>query len=276
MIHQRILPHPALQPFVKEYMLFHFVFSPAMPTFVQALPPLPEHGLEFLPKGLATAINQQTGASSQETPCVIFGQPISRINFVMPSEDYLVIRVIFQPGGLFRLLGRLSLVEFTDKIADAEQVFDPSMRLVNEQLLHAKSYPEMIQIIDAFLLVKVRRVKAELHSVDKIGQFLQHNPTRFSLDWLASQACLSPRQVERKFVERMGIGPKLYCRIARFHQAFTYKSMHANLDWLTVAVKFGYTDFQHLSKDIKEFAGVSPNTLLSESALSPATMLGLA
>lgn len=275
MINQRILPHPALQDFVKEYMLFHFVFSPAMPTFIQALPPLPEHGLEFLPKGLATAINQQTGASSRETPCVIFGQPISRINFVMPTEDYLVIRVIFQPGGLFRLLGGLPLPEFTDKIADAEQVFIPSMRSVNEQLLNAKSYPEMIQVIDAFLLAKVRLVKAKIHAVDKIGQFLQHNPTRFSLDWMASQACISPRQLERKFVERLGVGPKLFGRIARFHQAFMYKEMHPNLDWLTVAVKFGYTDFQHLSKDIREFAGVAPNTLLSEYALSPAKVLGL-
>ena len=79
-------------------MLFHFVFSPTMPTSVRALPPLPEHGLEFLPKGLATALNRQTGASSRETPCVVFGQPISRVNFVMPAEGYLVIRVIFSQG----------------------------------------------------------------------------------------------------------------------------------------------------------------------------------
>jgi AraC-like DNA-binding protein len=268
MIYQRIPPHPALQAFVKEYMLFHLLYEPTRPNGVQALPPLPEHGLEFLPKGLATSVNQQTGAVSYETPYVIFGQPVSRTNFIMPTDDYLVIRVIFQPGGLFRWLGGLPLSEFTDQIANAEPILKPSQRFVNDQLRQAKSYPQLIQIIEGFLLSQIRLVKTEVHPVDKIGLLIQQTPNRFSLDWLASQACLSPRQLERKFVERLGIGPKLFSRIARFHQAFTWKEANPQLDWLTVAVRFGYTDFQHLAKDVKEFAGVAPNTLLAESALS--------
>lgn len=268
MIYQRIPPQPALQAFVKEYMLFHLVYDPARPILIKPLPPLPEHGLEFLPRGLATSVNQQTGEVSQETPYVIFGQPVSRINFMMPTDDYLVIRVIFQPGGLFRLLGGLPMREFADKIVDAECLIRPDLLSVNEQLLQAKSYPQLIQIIETFVLAKVRLVKSTVHAVDKIGQLIQQNPTSFSLDWLANQANLSPRQLERKFVERLGIGPKLYSRISRFHQAFMWKEANPQLDWLTVAVKYGYTDFQHLSKDVKEFAGVAPNTLLAESALS--------
>ena len=276
MVYQRILPQPALQTFVKEYLLFHAVYDPAKPTLVKTLPPLPEHGLEFLPDGLATSINQQTGEQSQETEYVIFGQPVCRINFVMPPQDYLVIRVIFQPGGLFRLLGGLPLNEFADKIADAEPMIKPNLLAVNEQLRNAKSYPQRIQIIEAFLLAKIRLVKTGIHAVDKIAQILLHRPTHFSLDWAADQACLSPRQLERKFVERIGIGPKLFSRISRFHQAFMYKEARPHLDWLTVAVKFGYTDFQHLSKDVNQFAGVSPNSLLSEYAHSPEKILLLA
>ncbi len=275
MVYQRISPHLTLQAFVKEYMLFHLVYDPTQPPLVVPLPPLPEHGLEFLPNGLARSVNQQTGEHSQEAPCVIFGQPVSRINFVMPAEDYLVIRVIFQPGGLFRLLGGLPLNEFADKIADAEQLINSSVLSVNEQLRNAKSYLQRIQIVEAFLMTQIQRVKTGIHAVDKIAQILQDNPSRFSLDWLADQACLSPRQLERKFVERLGIGPKLFSRISRFHQAFMFKEKHPHLDWLTVAVNFGYTDFQHLSKDIKEFAGVAPNTLLLEYALSPAKILEL-
>lgn len=278
MIYQRIRPQPALQAFVKEYMLFHLLYDPAFPNHVQALPPLPEHGLEFLPKGLATSVNQQTGAVSHETPSVIFGQPVSRTNFMMPTDDYLVIRVIFQPGGLFRWLGGLPLSEFTDQIANAEPILKPTQRFVHEQLHHAKSYRQLIQFIETFLLEQIRLVKTDVHPIDKIGLIIQQTPDRFSLDWpgpggasldwLASQACLSPRQLERKFVERLGIGPKLFSRIARFHQAFMFKEANPHIDWLTVAVLFGYTDFQHLAKDIKEFAGVAPNTLLAESALS--------
>lgn len=268
MIYQCLPPQPALQAFVKEYMLFHLVYDPTRPILIKPLPPLPEHGLKFLPRGLATLVNQQMGEVSQEIRYVIFGQPVSRVNFILPTDDYLVIRVIFQPGGLFRLPGRLPLKEFADKIADAECLMRPDLLSVNEQLLQAKSYPQLIHIIETFLLAKVRLVKSTVQAVDKIGQIILQNPTRFSLDWLANQANLSPRQLECKFVERLGIGPKLYSRISRFHQAFTHKEKHPHLDWLTVAVNYGYTDFQHLFKDVKEFAGVAPNTLLAESALS--------
>ena len=102
-----------------------------------------------------------------------------------------------------------------------------------------------------------------------------HNPNQFSLDWLADQACLSPRQLQRKFIERMGVGPKLYARICRFHKAFLWKESHPEADWLFIALNFGYTDFHHLFKDFKEFAGVTPNTLIHEYAQSPEKILNL-
>ena len=274
MIYQRIPPQPALQAFVKEYLLLHFVYDPTKPPLVKPFPPLPEHGLEFFPKGLVTSVNPQTEAVKKEPRNAIFGQQVSRINFLMPLEDYLMIRVIFHTGSLFRLL-RVPLIEFTDKKTDAEVVINQEVQLVNDRLANTVRYSEMIAIVEQYLLEKTRRVKIDVHAADKIGTILLHNPTRFSLDWLADQACLSPRQLERKFVERMGIGPKLFGRITRFHKAFLLKEANPQADWLSVAVNFGYTDFHHLFKDFKEFAGVTPNTLLSEYALSPEKILRL-
>lgn len=275
MIYQRIPPQPALQAFVKEYLLMHFVYDPAKLPLVKPFPPLPEHGIEFFPKGLVTSVYPQTGEVKKEPRNTIFGQQISRVNFVMPAEDYVVFRVIFHTGGLFRLL-RIPLSEFTDRKTDSEAVINQEVQAVNDRLANTSIYADMIAIVEQYLLAKIRWVKTDIHAVDKIGEILLRQPTRFSLDWLADQSCLSSRQLERKFVERMGIGPKLFARISRFHQAFMWKEANPEADWLTVAVKFGYTDFHHLFKDFKEFAGVTPNTLLSEYALSPEKILRLA
>lgn len=105
--------------------------------------------------------------------------------------------------------------------------------------------------------------------------FARGHPTPFSLDWLANQANLSPRQFERKFSERMGIGPKLYSRISRFYQTFDYKEKHPQIDWLTVAVRFGYTDYDHLAKDFKQFTNVTPNIILREYAQRPEMIVNL-
>ncbi|MBC8111788.1 MAG: AraC family transcriptional regulator, partial [Verrucomicrobia bacterium] len=133
----------------------------------------------------------------------------------------------------------------------------------------------MIERVEAYLLRKLIGIKKDYHPIDKIAELLETYPTRFSLDWLANQACLSPRQFERKFAERMGIGPKLYTRINRFFQVFQYKEMQPELDWLTVAVHFGYTDYSHLAKDFKQFANVTPNLLLREHAQRPEIIVNL-
>lgn len=274
MIYKRIKPQSALQDFVKEHMLLHFEYDHTKPIMVKPFPPIPEHGIEFFPKGLVTSFNYNTGVLKEEPRNAIFGQQVSRINFTMPAEDYIMIRVIFKPGGLYRLLG-IPLTSFTDIKTDAECVINREIQFVNEQLAETQDYQTMIEIVEKYLLVKIRKLKTCLHPVDKAGELILADPTRFSLDWLSNQSCLSPRQFQRKFKERMGVGPKLLSRIARFHGAFLYKETNPHADWLTVAVRFGYTDFHHLFKDFGEFAQATPNILLKQYAQSPEKILKL-
>jgi AraC-like DNA-binding protein len=174
-----------------------------------------------------------------------------------------MIKVVFQPGALFRLLN-IPLAEFGGVYVDAASVLNKEMRSINEQLANAENYASMIQIVEDYLLRKVRNIKMASQPIDMIGDILNNQPDQFSLQWFASQACLSPRQFERKFIERIGISPKLYCRITRFHKAFEMKDKNPGLDWLSVAIACGYADFQHLNKDFKQFAGVTPSILLKD------------
>ncbi len=60
--------------------------------------------------------------------------------------------------------------------------------------------------------------------------------------------------------------------ISRFYQAFVLKESNPTLDWLSVAVRTGYNDYQHLVKDFKEFSGSTPNVLMQQSLNSPSNM----
>lgn len=275
MIYKWIKPHPALQEFVKEFMFLFIRHDKDSEQLVKVLPPSPEHGIEFLPLAQAAFINHHTGKIFKETKTILFGQPVSQTRFIMPTEDYLVIRVIFKPGGLYRLLGGISQNELTDKIVDAEGVIANEFRLVNEQLANAATYAEMIEITEKYLFSKISRTKIDAHPVDRIGNLLLDNPIPFSLDWLASQACLSSRQLNRKFTERMGVGPKLFSRIVRFNKAFLYREMNPQADWNTIAFNSGYTDYQHLYKEFKEFAGLTPNMLMKQNDHAPEKILSL-
>jgi transcriptional regulator GlxA family with amidase domain len=98
-------------------------------------------------------------------------------------------------------------------------------------------------------------------------------PLQPSVDWLARQACLSPRQFNRKFTERMGVGAKLYGRLVRFHRACVFKAANPAIAWPNVALQFGYTDYQHLVRDFRQFANAAPNAWLREESESPEHVL---
>jgi len=273
MIYQHIKPNPVLQEFVSDYLIAHFVFDKNQPIPIKAFSPKPELAITFLPKGSLIMKNLLNGQRQKVPSASICGQQISRYNFYISSE-YLMLRVNFHPGALYRLL-RVPISEFVDNWFDAGPVVNREIIEVNERLANSPEYSDMIEIAEDYLTTKIKKVKTDIHSIDKVASIILANPSQFSLGRLASQACLCQRQFNRKFIERIGIGPKLFCRIVRFYKAYNYKEAHPHEDWLTIALLFGYSDYQHMVKDFKEFAQVTPNLWVSLDNQSPERILNL-
>jgi AraC-like DNA-binding protein len=273
MIYKYIAPSPILQEFVRDYLIAHFIFDKEQHIPFKPYSPKPEQTITFLPKGNLTITNPLKGETQLAPVISICGQQVSRYNFYLTSE-YQMVRVHFHPGALFRLL-RIPLSEFTDCWFDARSVISREILEVNERLANCLQYDNMIAVIEDYLLTKIKKVITDTHPLDKVASCIFTNPTRFSLDWLAKQSCLSPRQFNRKFTERMGIGPKLYSRVVRFYKAYQYKETHPQDDWLTIAMHFGYADYQHMVKDFRQFAQVTPNLWINQDNRSPERILRL-
>lgn len=273
MIFGCVAPSPALRDVIRDYLIAHFLFDTEQPVPFKPYAPKPEQGITFFVKGGASMVNPLTGAMQKAPAVSIFGQQVSRCN-VHLAPEFLMFRVHFLPGALFRVLS-VPLYEFTGDYFDAELILKRELREVSEQLAGARSYAEMVVLVENYLMRSVRRAKQDVHPVDKAAMWLTADPVRCSLDWLADQSCLSPRQFNRKFTERIGVGPKFYSRLVRFHQAYLFKEVHPTVDWLTVAVDFGYTDYQHMVKDFKQFSNATPNMWIQEDSLSPEKILKL-
>jgi AraC-like DNA-binding protein len=273
LIYQYIAPDPTLQEFVRDFLIAHFTFDKEQDIPFKPYSPKPEQTITFLPKGNLTIKNPLTGEAQIAPVTFISGQQLSRYNFHLTSE-YLMLRVHFHPGALFRLL-RIPLSEFTDCSFDAESVIGREISDVNERLANCLHYAQMITVVNEYLITKLRKITGGTHPLDQVAAHLFTDPTRFSLDWLATQSCLCQRQFNRKFIERMGVGPKLYSRVVRFYKAYQYKETHPQQDWLTIAFLFGYADYQHLVKDFKVFAQGTPNQWIHQDSQSPERVLHL-
>ena len=133
----------------------------------------------------------------------------------------------------------------------------------------------MIEIANQFVRSLIKQQKKSRLLVDQACLLLLDGSNKYSLRQLASEACLSTKQLERKFKERTGVNPKLFERIIRFDKAFRLKNSHPHLDWLRIAVECNYHDYQHLSKDYKDFTGLTPNAFHEIENNAPERKFGL-
>ncbi|TGE23916.1 AraC family transcriptional regulator [Hymenobacter aquaticus] len=273
MMLQDFLPSPPLRDYVRVIQVIHFVFPAGAVLPFKAYPPRPEQCLAFYPRD-AEAVAYAGGAARQQRPrAALIGQHAVVSNRYV-GREFLALQVVLQPGALHRLTG-IPQPELTNTFVDAEAVWPTELRCLNERLSSTESPAEMLTHIEAFLLERARRVRRAAHPADAVARLLLQPQAPASLDALADQACLSARQLDRKFTEHMGVGPRLYARIARFDRAFRLKNSHPQLDWLSIALACGYYDHQHLAKDYRAFTGQSPGDFYRQDTQAPERHFGL-
>lgn len=185
-----------------------------------------------------------------------------------------MVQVVFQPGGLYRLTG-IPTIDLNNQYFDAEAVLGNEAKALNERLTNIEDYPKMIPVVEDFLLSLVKKSAYEIRPIDKVGIAMLQNVNQYSLDWLAKESCLSAKQFERNFNERIGINPKYFARIIRFDKVFRMKNAFPNKDWLSIALDCGYYDYQHLVRDYKEFTGMTPASFYMQDTQSPERKFGI-
>jgi AraC-like DNA-binding protein len=267
------IPAPDVQEFVQLYRIVHLKFEQGQTVPFKAYPPRPEHCLAFYPFDKETVEYKNSGKKVKDIPVVLYGQ-FSEVTNRMIGNNFLVLQVIFFPGALYRLTA-VPAIEFTNQYIDAETIFSTTIREVNEQLFHARDYIAMIEIANTFIRQLIKKQQKPKLLIDAAAILLLNCPQKFTVTTIAKEACLSNKQLERKFKERTGVNPKLYERIIRFDKAFRLKNSQPKFDWLGIAVACGYHDYQHLVKEYKDFTCLSPTAFHEIENKAPERNFGL-
>jgi len=260
-------PSAHLQPFIRELLLLDVAAEPGEVVPAKAMAANTEQCLVFYLRGQVTAVQPESGTTTVYAPTALNGTQSARFDFYISSR-FRMLSVQFQPGVLAKFL-RVPLPEFTNARIDGEAVLAAEIRQVQEQLVNAPTYAALGELVEAYIWQRIQRLGIAFQPFDRALHALAAHPQGYSLDQLAREACLSKSQLERRFVQQLGVGPKLYGRIVRFSQAHALKQARPELDWLHVAVACGYYDYQHLVKDFRQFAHATPPALLLAQAQAP-------
>lgn len=136
-------------------------------------------------------------------------------------------------------------------------------RLLSE-ITHLPQLTDKVFVLEKSLTRLLQDSESDLR-VLRIAARIVDSSGKIGIDDLAIESSLSSRQLERRFLAEVGVGPKLLSRILRFQQVF--RAVDANeAAWPIVALDCGYYDQAHLIKDFRQFAQQTPAVLFAEQS----------
>lgn len=251
-------PHPALKQFIKEYWYLNLSKGSSVP---RSNTPTPEEAIYFYPKNKPAVFIDGKFAQSPET--IITRQQTQRVDMLVP-DDYLMFKIIFQTGGFHRLFG-IPLTLFSNGHIETICVLGNPIKELNEQIINSIGIDEMVFYSEKYLMDKASNCRLKQLPIDLVIN--QAQLYQYSLDKLASDACLSNRQFERNFLNRTGVSPKMYQRILKFNQAMKLKKEEPNQTWSNITHSIGYFDQMHLLRDFKQFTNTVPTIFDFDNAI---------
>jgi AraC-like DNA-binding protein len=86
---------------------------------------------------------------------------------------------------------------------------------------------------------------------------------------VATDLGVSERHLRRVFRETIGVSPKTFAKLARFHRALRAARGDGHAGWASIAADAGYYDQAHLIAEFRAIAGVTPQALLGELRAAP-------
>ncbi len=180
---------------------------------------------------------------------------------VSPTGAVQLLGIRFAPGGALPFFS-CQPEELTNRIVSLEDAAAALDRELSQHPYDARTLPEKLRRIQTVLINHLRSRREQDASLQQAIAQIVRSGGQISVDELADDMGISGRQLERRFLREVGLGPKLFCRILRFQQVFRAVE-RADSKWAQVAADCGYYDQAHLIRDFRQFAGQTPAALFA-------------
>ena len=129
---------------------------------------------------------------------------------------------------------------------------------------HKEKAQEIAQLIDAFFLGHLpHQEDVNYARLRKVIAACDEAKGNISAAQMASVACLGERQFLRVFKTYVGIPPKQFIRLRRFHRTVQQMQQFARagepVDLMSIALAHGYYDLSHMALEFQQMGCVSPS-----------------
>ncbi|MBW5798909.1 AraC family transcriptional regulator [Halomonas elongata] len=232
----RLLPVPALQPWVDHYW------------FVQGPPPeAPTHD-KLYPDGGVTLTFRGLDTTRPSAGWDITRRPVAAYTTTVGAS----LGIRFRPGGAFQLFG-MSLEALSDADQWHKQAPDdwPALR----DMLPSLPLEERLARLDAWLLARAEASGPRIGHVQRLLPLIDNG--RFTIEQAVANHGLSRRTLERTFRHQVGLAPAQMDLLQRLKHARALLS-RSEPSISQVALACGFHDQAHFTHRFRRHGGETP------------------
>lgn len=245
-LYQEWLPHPDLQDRIVCYWTLDF------PPH-RSQEPVP---FRILPDGCADLIFDIQSGENLLVGCAqnAFLSP-SR-----PGDQHIGIR--FRPGGMKALL-ELAPKELSNGPAQLADLGNRTPYPFQQFIQQAHRQPDIqpsVRHLEQILLKKQTRQAID-PLVDACSRLIAHQGGIGEIAGVARQLGYSPRALELKFRDWVGLTPKTFARIVRVRRVIHQLRQDQKSPFIHIALDHGFYDQAHFNREIKKLTGLTPDQI---------------
>ena len=267
MQHQIIQPTEALRPYIYRYVFVRAegstdTMTPPVdnPRFVNGKhvqPLLPNYGSFIF---LRNATVEVAGKPTSEL--ILLGANQTTLGLTTVSGWFEGMMMDFQPGGMHALLG-INLQLLAGNVLTISEYKDEGLKYCDQIFKTTSRSEEIAPLLDAFFLGRLPKSEDINYSrICRVVAACDQAKGAISAAEMASVACLGERQFLRVFRQYVGIAPKLFIRLRRFHRTIQDMQQQAaqgkTIDLLATVLRHGYYDLSHAALEFQQMGCVSP------------------
>ncbi|RYY61170.1 MAG: AraC family transcriptional regulator [Chitinophagaceae bacterium] len=252
--HQVYIPSLGLRPFIRCYL---DVQMGVAGESVRCLLPAKTEQCIYVSTGdipsLRTVGDPQEMISDKYC-CTVRGAVGSSCLQLSTSGLLSMFVIVFYPGAFFRFFG-IPAAHFSDMFTEAGTALGMHWEELGLLIRETPDGARRVALAEQCL----QRLYNPVHRMRSIDEILTGLTNSYDLPvhQLAKRSFLSERQFRRSFLERTGLSPQNFLRVARANKALQMKTQRPWLSWRSISLNTGYTDASHLSRDMKQLMGLS-------------------
>ena len=256
-------PSPPLADVIQLYWIYQGA-TPAH-AFERVLPMGREEIIINLSDGELRCYEEDGQLHNRTSGPIVTG--MHRSSYIIDTrQQSAIMGVHFKPGGFWRLLG-IPAHELSNARVEMQTLFGADACELMDRLMRISSLSERLLTVDAALCK--RRFKNVHPAVTWAAAQISRFPTASSVTELAEEAGLSMRRFGELFTMQVGVGPKSFLRLQRFHATLHRIHTAKTPDWCDIAAHMGYADQAHMIREFREFSGLTPATYHSRRGAFP-------